>query len=140
MFARMHRLTRFALWSAGVLFASGCVTPSLNVVPTLPTAPTVPQVERHLTCVLARAMDRHLNVKATNTADYVLWHHLVEDNFLVTINLTLFVTQTQGLNPSLNFITPLTNLGSPIETVVESSNGTTSVQNATTNTNNLTLA
>jgi hypothetical protein len=140
VFTELYRFVRVALACVGPLLALGCVTPSLNVVPTLPTAPTVPQVERHLTCVLARAMDRHLKAEAAKTPDYALWHHLIEDNFLATINLTLFVTQTQGLNPSLNFITPLTNLGSPIKTIVESSNGTTSVQNATMNTNNLTLA
>jgi hypothetical protein len=136
----LYRLARVALGCVGPLLALGCMAPSLNVVPTLPMAPTVPQVEHHLTCVLARAMDRHLKPEAAKTADYVLWHHLIDDNFLATINLTLFVTQSQGLNPSLNFITPLTNLGSPIKTIVESSNGTTSVQNATVNTNNLTLA
>jgi hypothetical protein len=140
VFTKSYRLARVALGCGGSLLAFGCVTPSLNVVPTLPMGPTVPQVEQHLTCVLAKAMDQHLNAEAAKTADYALWHHLVEDNFLATINLTLFVTQTQGLNPSLNFITPLTNLGSPIKTIVESSNGTNSVPNATMNTNNLTLA
>ena len=91
-------------------------------------------------------MDRHLHPQLAvspdpiTVANYALWRHLVDYNFLGTINLTLFVTQTQGLNPSLNFITPLTNLGNPINTIVESINGTSSVQNATTNTNNLTLA
>jgi hypothetical protein len=73
-------------------------------------------------------------------ADYVLWHHLVDYNFLGTINLTLFVTQTQGLNPSLNFITPLTSLGHSIRSIEDSSNGITTPTSPTTNTSNLTLA
>ena len=120
--------------------------PSLNVVPGLPPAPTVPQLQNHIACVLARAMDDHLGPAYANDpakeamSDYVLWHHLVDYNFLGTINLTLFVTQSQGLNPSFNFITPLTNLGKPIEQVIESSNGITSPSNVTMNTNNFTLA
>jgi hypothetical protein len=143
---------RVALWCGSSLLASGCVTPSLNVVPSLPTAPTIPQLERHLTCSFVRAMDQHLSLqrspnadpktakdKAT-AADYVFWHRLVDYNFLGTINLTLFVTQTQGLNPSLNFITPLTNLGHSIQSIEDSSNGITMPTSPTANTSNLTLA
>jgi hypothetical protein len=146
VFTKAYRFSRLASSCGGSLLAVACAMPSLNVVPTLPTAPTIPQLETHLTCALVRAMDRHLNPTLATSqdpakaADYALWRHLIDYNFLGTINLTLFVTQTQGLNPSLNFITPLTNLGDPIKTIVESSNGTTSVQNATMNTNNLTLA
>jgi hypothetical protein len=144
--------TRVALLCGSSLIACGCATPSLNVVPSLPTAPTIRQLEKHLTCSFVRAMDQHLNLqrspgvypatakdKAT-VADYAFWHRLVDYNFLGTINLTLFVTQTQGLNPSLNFITPLTSLGHSIRSIEDSSNGITTPTSPTTNTSNLTLA
>jgi hypothetical protein len=83
-------------------------------------------------------MDDHIG--HTIAAEYALWHRLVDYNVLGTINLTVFVTQSEGLNPSFNFITPLTSLGGPIEHVIESSNGIKAVSNATTNTNNYTLA
>lgn len=91
-------------------------------------------------------MDRHLGPAVANTTgyrqspDYIRWHNLVEYNVLDSINFTIFVTQSQGLNPSLNFITPLTNLGSPIRNVVESSDGTNTIANATSNMNNFTLS
>jgi len=150
--AKAGDFARVALWCGGSLLASGCATPSLNVVPSLPTAPTIPQLERHLTCSFVRAMDQHLNPQRSlaldlatakgkaMAADYALWHRLVEYNFLGTINLTLFVTQTQGLNPSLNFITPLTNLGHSIKSIEDSSNGITMPTSPTANTSNLTLA
>src|SRR5690348_4374514 len=100
-------VARVALWCGGSMIASGCATPSLNLVPSLPTAPTVPQLETHLTCSLVRAMDKHLNPERiavldlstaagrAGAADYAVWRRLVDYNFLGTINLTLFVTQTQ---------------------------------------------
>lgn len=139
-------------WRAGlmlilVLTIAGCA-PSLSVTPFIQASPTVPDLEAHLTCVLAETVDEHIGPAAAarktpneqNTQDYALWENLVKYNFFDTINLTLFVTQSEGLNPSFNFITPLTSFGNSIQKVTESSNGLTNPQNVTTNTNNLTLA
>ncbi len=92
-------------------------------------------------------MDRHLgpdvaekNPKYRESGDYIRWRNLVDYNVLDSINFTVFVTQTQGLNPSLSFIAPLTSLGGPIKRVIESSDGTNTVANATSNMNNFTLS
>jgi hypothetical protein len=145
-----HYKSRFLSRTVAVIIptvlTTSCAVPSLNVAPALPAAPTVAQLQNHLTCVLARAMNRHLGPEIANIAagrdseDYKLWRRLVDYNFLDAVNFTLFVTQSQGLNPSFNFITPLTSLGHSVEKVIESSNGLNSPQNVTTNTNNFTLS
>lgn len=123
-----------------LLLVSGCATPTLNVVPALPAAPTVAQVQDHVICVLARTLNKHVGPGADpNTADFKLWRRLIDENFLGTINLTLFVTQSENLNPTLNSITPLTNLGHAITVVTDSSNGVTNPTNPTSNTSNLTV-
>jgi hypothetical protein len=114
-----------------VAFVGAC-TPSLSVTPFIDTAPTVKELENHVTCVLARELDNHSEDSS--------WQNLIKYNFVSVMNFTLFVNQTEGLNPSFNFITPLTNLGNPIVKTIESSNGVTNPMNATTNTNNFTLA
>lgn len=145
-FRKSYQLARIALCSAGALTAAACATPSLNILPGGQTAPTVEQVENNLTCELVDAMHDKLNPANANSSDkskkdaYALWRNVYLYNFQAQVNLTLFVTQTEGLSPTLNFITPLTNLGGPIKTIVESSNGVTNPMNATTNTNNLTGA
>ncbi len=144
--ATVGRLARLIMGSGLALLASGCSLPLMNVIPNMPQAPTVPALQEHLQCLIVRALDRHLGPKVASTpgyrqsTDYIRWHNLVDYNVLDSINLTVFVTQSQGLNPSLNFITPLTSLGSPIKNVVESSDGTNTVSNATSNTNNFTLS
>ena len=135
-----------ALVAFGLAALSGCATPSLTVAPGLLPPPTVAQLQTHITCVMAEAMDDHIGRAITADTskygidDYKLWRRLVDYRVLGTVNLTLFVTQSQGLNPSFNFITPLTSLGKPIEQVVESSNGANTVSNATANAFNYTLA
>ena len=114
-----------------VLMLTGCA-PSLSVTPFIPTGPTIAQLQNHLTCVVMDAMDKHLGpaaVAAGNNDDFDLWYNLVRYNFFDAVNLTLFVTQSEGLNPSFNFITPLTNLG-----------GSTPLTKTTTNTFNSTIA
>ena len=149
MFKKVLRscMTQLKLWLgvAPVLFSAGCSVPSMNVVPGLPAAPTVPQLQTHVACVLARAMNERIGPAINNDPkkrdeNFRLWRMLIDYNFLSTINLTLFVTQAQGLNPSLNFITPLTNLGKPIDKIVETSNGITKPDNVTANSFNFTLA
>jgi hypothetical protein len=131
-----------ALGFGSVLLVAGCVTPAINVVPFAPMAPSVSQVQNHLSCVLARTMDKHLSPTTANpkSTDYKLWHNLVEYNFLSTMNLTLFVTESENANPTYNAITPLTSLGNPIQMITDSSNGIINPANPTSNSNNLTLA
>ena len=138
---KAYRLAQTGLGLGASLAATGCATPSLNLTPGAPTGPSVVQVEDHITCILATQLENHIGPKADQSSDdYKLWRHLVDDNFLATINLTLFVTKSEGFNPSLNYIEPLTNLGGHIAKTVESSNGITSPTNVTANTYNLTLA
>jgi hypothetical protein len=163
-----YKAAQNSLWRAGLmitpaLLIAGCL-PSLSVTPVIPTAPSISQLQNHLTCVLVEAIDKHLGPSAAAKAaamkleqvsappeistipmgtDFALWYNLVRYSFFNTVNFTLFVTQSEGLNPSFNFITPLTNLGNPILKTIESSNGITtppSSPGATTNTNNFTLA
>ena len=44
-----------------------------------------------------------LNQKAAETQ---LWSHLITDNFVADVSLTLQVTNVEGINPSLNFTDP----------------------------------
>ena len=91
-------------------------------------------------------MDKHLGPEAVRRQDeqdpndFILWYNLVQYNFFYLVNLTLFVTEGGGFNPSVNFIRPLTSFGSPIRNVIATSNGLNTVTNATTNTYNVALA
>lgn len=60
--------------------------------------------------LFARAEALHGSDLASHTPppsdDRKLWSYLVGDNFVASVNLTLEVTNNEGANPSLNFITP----------------------------------
>ena len=122
---------------------SGCAPPSLSLTPVINTGPTVAQLQDHLICLLDDIMDKHLGTEAAHKRDrddFDLWYMMIKYNFFYTVNLTLFVTEFEGFNPSVNYIKPLTSFGNQIQNVVELSNGINTVTNATANTYNLTFA
>jgi hypothetical protein len=91
-----------------------------GVLPLPSDSPTVQMLIEHVTCELYRAAADHINphwgsdgqVSSDPTPPYpreLLWAHLLDDNFVAAIDMTLSVTHTEGLNPSLSFITPLYN-------------------------------
>jgi uncharacterized membrane protein YgcG len=146
-YRELLRVIRSKIIVGGMALVAASCAPSLSIAPALPPGPTVSQLQDHLVCVLAGIMDKHVGPPAAAKAretndwrDFDLWRKLVEYNFFYGVNLTLFVVENEGLNPSLNFITPLTNLGGSIESVIESGNGVINPMNSTTNTFNLTLA
>ena len=160
MYSNYSSYLRSALSDGALLIMSGCTAPSLNLLPSsVPITPTVAQLEDHVTCTLVDAIDNHLGQPALDQiarlnalasqqtpepehvhrlqdlrlklAERQLWQKIVDYNVQDAVNMTLSVTQTQGLNPSFSFITPLTALGHPIEKIVDSSNGITTPTNVT---------
>jgi hypothetical protein len=107
---------------------AGCFSPSMELTPNSreATKVTVSDLVDHIACQLGEAYAEH-------HTDPV-WQHLVSDNFVAQIDLTLTVTQAEGFNPSINLIKPLTGNGGKISPIVYSGMG------ATTATNNQTLA
>jgi len=108
---------------------SGCAlvgTPAFDLLSEKPGTPeesqaTVNDVVNQIACELASAMVKHIRdpngVNFNNETlaakgpsgdedDRHLWQHLIEDNFAANTNLTLQVTNSEGVNPSLNFIDP----------------------------------
>jgi uncharacterized membrane protein YgcG len=86
---------------------------------------TVGDVIKHIACELSTSMYLHLHdpngskiypqgdtIVGDNTpvggdsSNYELWKHLIEDNFNAKIVLELQVTNSEAVNPSMNFITP----------------------------------
>lgn len=146
----LGRICSSAIVGASLVSALGGCTPSLSITPLIPTAPTIAELQNHVTCVLATSLDNHLRKRPPADAadakrwseDAKLWMNLVNYNFVGSMVFTVFVNQSEGLNPSFSFITPLTNLGNPILKTIESSNGLTNVGNGTgtSNANNFTLS
>jgi hypothetical protein len=91
-----------------------------GILPRPSNSPTVQMLIEHVTCELYRAAADHIypqwgsdgNLRKLTSINAQsesakLWAHLMEDNFVAAIDMTLTVTHTEGLNPSLGFITPL---------------------------------
>src|ERR1700722_14709128 len=93
---------------------------------------TVNDVINHIACELATAMVNHLGdpnnlsfakegdvssplaaAPGGDESDAELWEHLIEDNFVSQINLSLQVTNSEGASPSANFITPFSPIPIP---------------------------
>jgi len=48
----------------------------------------------------------HAHTQVTPTREEALWNNLIRDNFVATISLSIQVTNSEGINPNLSFITP----------------------------------
>ena len=104
------------------------------------SAPTVHDLVDHTSCELAKSYRDVIPIEneasgAELTARQQMWRHLVEDNFVAAVDLTLQVTHNDGFNPSLNFIQPLNGVGSSLPKPF-----TYSGQGATSSTYNESLA
>lgn len=86
--------------------------------------PTVDNLVDHITCELSHAMYDHLHDPSGNINNlaepipsddprFVLWQRLVQDNFVASLTLQLQVTNSEGLNPSVNFIDPFNPIPMP---------------------------
>jgi hypothetical protein len=104
----MNSLSR-TLGVAVLLANGGCATPpALKLFSGGKTAPTVQKLLNHVSCELANAY----RDSQSDTTIARRWRRLVENNFVATVDMTLTVTDTEGVNPSLSVITPLTATGS----------------------------
>jgi hypothetical protein len=95
----------------------GCATPAIPALApapgtadttpvTLHPSPTVAQLVDHIRCALRGAIHDGLNDPTTRDSFY----RLIKYNFVATPDLTVKVTNTEGLSPSLAFIDPTTSL------------------------------
>ncbi len=94
----------------------GCstLTQTPEVYPPATQGPTVDTLLDHIACELADAMrKRELPKDSTDplNAEQRLWAHLKNDNFVATVNLTLTVTDNEGVNPSIGYSQPLAFFG-----------------------------
>ena len=122
----------------GVLLApllTGCAVPSLSLFsdPNLPLSrqsqATVQDMVDHVACELAAAYDLHDKADAR---EHRLWQNLLRANFVAAVDLTLTVTNTQGFNPSVGFVTPDYPLGGTITPIVGTGSSATSATYNTT--------
>jgi len=93
----------------------GCstLTETPKVYPPASSGPTVDALLDHIACELADAMRKNepTDPNAQLTAEQKLWAHLKKDNFVATVNLTLTVTDNEGVNPSIGYSQPLAFFG-----------------------------
>jgi hypothetical protein len=90
------------------------------------SALTVSDITTHAICELYEAMNRHgiayaaqtgklptLNPNVPNFWDsYKLWKQLYDNNFVAVVSLSMQVTNSEGVNPSLALISPLHHVAS----------------------------
>jgi hypothetical protein len=105
---------------AGALLVllAGC-TPPLEIGAGGNTGPAVISLVRHLNCELATAYGNVVFGSGDGhpmQTDPDLWKRLYDDEFVAAVDLTLTVTHTQGFNPSLSFMTPLSATGTVLTT------------------------
>src|SRR4051812_2841418 len=95
-------------------------TPQLTLGGSERSKPTVNDLVDHIACEVFQAIKTHTidplylrsytpefaKFKRSETADQRLWLKLIENNFVATVSFQLQVTNTEGINPSLNFINP----------------------------------
>jgi len=118
---RPSRLVPVAL----VSILGGCFSPTLTIFPHQKSNVTVGDLVDHIACELGQEYERH------STDD--IWRHLVDDNFVAQIDLTLTVTQSEGFNPSYSWIKPTLGNGAPIDptTYAQGMTGTQATYNKT---------
>jgi hypothetical protein len=114
MFMKGKQIARARLALRVIVIAAmlgGCSV--LAPVPTFrldrPQGPPVQAIVQHITCELRSSL--RTEIKSGNKSN--LFNNLVAYNFIGTANLTLKVTNVEGLTPTLSFITPYTGAGSP---------------------------
>src|SRR5436305_14309885 len=108
---------------AGLALLAGCNfsgTPQLTLGGSERSKPTVNDLVDHIACEVFQAIKTHTidplylrsytpefaKFKRSETADQRLWLKLIENNFVAAVSFQLQVTNTEGINPSLNFINP----------------------------------
>jgi hypothetical protein len=120
------------------LMLAGCHSPAIRLnqkhsQTVSATGPTVLDLVDHLSCEIARTYHQNTTVAADDPAmaesaaqHNERWRQLFVNNFVASIDLTLTVTRTDGFNPSISYILPLTGAGNHIATLVYSGTGQTS--------------
>jgi hypothetical protein len=116
---KVSRAVAFAL--PALLPAAGCVhtlgTPSLkHGIAPFRHGPNVAALVTHTNCEIATAIyestpRKDVVLSSAQSARHALWQKLSEENFVATVDFTLTATNTEGFNPSLNWVTPLTSGG-----------------------------
>ncbi|HEY1614507.1 MAG TPA: hypothetical protein VGF97_12525 [Rhizomicrobium sp.] len=112
----MSEFGRRVIYTSGVVLAcllGGC-TPSFELFnssskPNAPGSPTVRALVQHVTCELVSAINKH-----SSSNDQ--WRLLKDNHFMAAIDLTLYVTQSEGFDPSAGIIDPLTANGKALHT------------------------
>jgi hypothetical protein len=110
-----------------VLVTTGCVhtfgTPSLkHGVAPFRTGPNVAALVTHLNCEIAMAIYEStpragVTLTPTQSTRHELWQRLRDQNFVATVDFTLTATNSEGFNPSVSWITPLTSAGKLISAI-----------------------
>jgi hypothetical protein len=129
---------------------AGCYSPDLLLKgQSRPTnsasAPTVSDLVDHMACELGKTYMANTIPKTNDgskeakdtiadlTSEHVArWKRLVDENFVVSVDLTLMVTRAEALNPSLSYIWPLTGAGNKISPLIYSGTGQTQATYNTT--------
>ena len=113
--------------ASGLFLLANCQyhVPPLETSPEVP-GPTIHQITNHLSCTLAEIvnyspderksydqdaksrLDERIRNLSKTEADSLkeLLTYLTTDNFVVAAQLSLEVTDNEGLNPSFSFVTP----------------------------------
>jgi hypothetical protein len=121
-------------------------TPSLKhgVVP-FRNGPNVAALVVHTNCEIATAIYESMprpgaTLTDAQTARHGLWQKLYDENFVATVDFTLTATNTEGFDPSVSWVTPLTSQGHFISAVPSTAANGGSTTGSTMATYNRTLA
>jgi hypothetical protein len=117
MFTRSSGLSSITVLLCGLNAA--CSTygvPSLNHGVLMRTPPQVVDLVNHVNCEIAQAM-----LKQPKDS---LWHYLWDENFVASVDFTLLATNTEGFNPSINWMVPTSILNKQVAFPVPNPPGT----------------
>jgi hypothetical protein len=98
-------------------------TPSLkHGVAPFRSGPNAAALVTHLNCEIATAIYDStprggVILTAAQNTRHELWQRLRDQNFVATVDFTLTATNSEGLNPSVSWITPLTSAGKFISAI-----------------------
>jgi hypothetical protein len=86
------------------------------------TGPNVAALVTHLNCEIATAIYEATPrpggmLTAAQITRHELWQKLRDQNFVATVDFTLTATNTEGFDPSVSWITPLTSAGNFISAI-----------------------
>jgi hypothetical protein len=146
----IYKMALQTLVAAAALIAAGCKSPNLflgtgSTRTVSGSEPTVNQLVDHLACEIGRTYNENAGIPTGEESPSSAklrrdppseehqrrWKRLVENNFVAAIDLTLMVTRTEGVNPSVSYIWPLDGAGHSISPISYSGTPTPTTFNTT---------